>query len=141
MEGGIRQHSGMRLGITERIHCSQPPEAQADHSRAAGGQRGIEARIEALERQAKGKTPQNSSCARRNIRTPGAAAETKIQEETWAGQNSAMRNTTTADSNRPVRRRATAQTDRMADVVDESSRQDPEPLRHQVWKLPRSNRL
>jgi hypothetical protein len=51
----------MWLGITEEIIGRQPPEAQAIIRLLLAKIAELEARIEALERQGKGKTPQNSS--------------------------------------------------------------------------------
>ena len=54
-------NSGMSPGITEEIIARQPPEAQAIIRLLLAKIAELKARIEALERQAKGKTPQNSS--------------------------------------------------------------------------------
>ena len=51
----------MPPGITEEIIARQPPEAQAIIRALLADNAELKARIEALERQAKGKTPQNSS--------------------------------------------------------------------------------
>ena len=51
----------MLPGITEEIIARQPPEAQAIIGLLLAKIAELEARIEALERQGKGKTPQNSS--------------------------------------------------------------------------------
>jgi transposase len=51
----------MPSGITEEIIARQPPEAQAIIRVLLANNAELKARIEALERQAKGKTPQNSS--------------------------------------------------------------------------------
>jgi hypothetical protein len=52
---------GMPPGITEEIIARQPPEAQAIIRALLADNAELKARIEALERQGKGKTPQNSS--------------------------------------------------------------------------------
>ena len=54
-------NNGMPLGITEEIIARQPPEAQAIIRALLAEIAELRARIEELERQAKGKTPQNSS--------------------------------------------------------------------------------
>ena len=54
-------NSDMLPGITEEIIARQPPEAQAIIRLLLAKVAGLQARIEELERQAKGKTPQNSS--------------------------------------------------------------------------------
>jgi len=51
----------MEVAITEEIIAGQPPEAQAIIRLLLARIAELEARIEELERQAKGKTPQNSS--------------------------------------------------------------------------------
>ena len=51
----------MSPGITEEIIARQPPEAQAIIRALLADNAELKARIEELERQAKGKTPQNSS--------------------------------------------------------------------------------
>ena len=51
----------MSPGITEEIIARQPPEAQAIIRALLAENAELKARIEALERQAKSKTPQNSS--------------------------------------------------------------------------------
>ena len=60
-EGGIRQQQWYAAGITEEIIARQPPEAQAIIRALLADNAELRARIEALERQTKGKTPQNSS--------------------------------------------------------------------------------
>jgi len=51
----------MSLGITEEIVARQPPEAQAIIRLLLARISELEARIEELERQGRGRTPQNSS--------------------------------------------------------------------------------
>ena len=51
----------MPPGITEETIARQPPEAQAVIRALLADNAELKARIEVLERQAKGKTPQNSS--------------------------------------------------------------------------------
>ena len=75
----------MPPGITEEIIARQPPEAQAIIRALLADNAELKARIEALERQAKGKTPQNSSLPPSSATSarPAAAAETQVEEETW----------------------------------------------------------
>ena len=54
-------NGGMSLGITEEIITRQPPEAQAIIRLLLAKIAELEGRVEELQRQAKGKTPQNSS--------------------------------------------------------------------------------
>ena len=54
-------NSSMLLGITEEIVARQPPEAQAIIRLLLAHIAELQARIEELQRQVKGKTPQNSS--------------------------------------------------------------------------------
>ena len=54
-------NSGMLPGITEEIIARQPPEAQAIIRLLLAKVAELQAQIEEIERQAKGKTPQNSS--------------------------------------------------------------------------------
>ncbi len=51
----------MEAAVTEEIIARQPPEAQAIIRALLAENAELRARIEELERQAKGKTPQNSS--------------------------------------------------------------------------------
>ncbi len=51
----------MEAAVTEEIIARQPPEAQAMIRALLAENAELRARIEELERQAKGKTPQNSS--------------------------------------------------------------------------------
>jgi hypothetical protein len=60
-------NSGMSPGITEEIIARQPPEAQAIIRALLADNAELRARIEALERQAKGKTrKRRPDCRRKN---------------------------------------------------------------------------
>jgi cell division septum initiation protein DivIVA len=57
----IGNNNAMLPGITEEIIARQPPEAQAIIRALLAEIAELKARVEELERQVKGKTPQNSS--------------------------------------------------------------------------------
>ena len=107
----------MEAVVTEEIIARQRPEAQAIIRLLLARNAGLEAenaalkaRIERLERQAKGKTPQNPSLPREHATSarPAAAACAEVKEET---RRAARPPQTRAafDPHRPVRRRAVAQ--------------------------------
>jgi hypothetical protein len=69
---------GVPPGIMEEIIARQPPEAQAIIRAMLADNTELKARIEALERQGKGKTPQNSSLPPSSQRPHAWPRETAI---------------------------------------------------------------
>ena len=137
-------NSGMPFRITEEIIARQPPEAQAiirlllariAELEAQVGE--LTARMEALERQAKGKTPENSSLPpstqHPHNRPQRPRHKSKKKRGGQLGHEKHERPlipTDECDDVHPLRptgcRRCGAKL----------SGRDPEPLRHQVWELP-----
>jgi transposase len=127
----------MSLGITEEIIARQPPEAQAIIRALLAEIVELRARIEELERQAKGKTPQNSplppSTQHPHARPQPPKRKSKKKRGGQLGHEKHERPlipTDQCDDVQPLRpvecRRCGAKL----------SGRDPEPLRHQVWELP-----
>ena len=136
-EGIFGDTIGMSLGITEEIIARQPPEAQAIIRLLLAKIAELEARIEELQRQAKGKTPQNSSLPpsrqHPHARPQPPRRKSKKKRGGQAGHEKHERPlipTDRCDDVQPLRptecRRCGAKL----------SGSDPEPLRHQVWELP-----
>ena len=137
-------NSGMTLGITEEMIARQPPEAQAiirlllakfvalEAENAA-----LKARIEELERQVRGATPQNSSLPP-SAQHPHAKPlpPKRKSKKKRGGQPGHMKH------ERPLI--PTEQCDDVHSLKPSDCRRcggklagsDPEPLRHQVWELP-----
>jgi transposase len=127
----------MSLGITEEIIARQPPEARAIIRLLLAKIAELEARIEELERQVKGKTPQNSSLPpstqHPHARPQPPRRKSKKKRGGQPGHEKHERPlipTAECDEVHPLRptecRRCGAKL----------SGSDPEPLRHQVWELP-----
>jgi transposase len=127
----------MSLGITEEIIARQPPEAQAIIRLLLAKIAELEARIEALERQGKGKTPQNSSLPpstqHPHARPQPPRRKSKKKRGGQPGHEKHERPlipTEECDDVQPLRptecRRCGARL----------SGSDREPLRHQVWEVP-----
>jgi len=134
----------MEAIVTEEIIARQPPEAQAIIRLLLGRIAELEAenaelraRIEELERQAKGKTPQNSSLPP-STQHPHARPQPRRRKskKKRGGQPGHTKH------DRPL-----IPTDQCAEVHPlrptecrrcgaKLSGDDPEPLRHQVWEVP-----
>jgi len=133
----IGNNSGMPLGITEEIIARQPPEAQAIIRLLLARIAELESRIEQLERQAKGKTPQNSSLPP-STQHPHARpqAPRRKSKRKRGGQHGHEKHerplipTEQCDDVQPLK---PAECRRCGAKLSGS---DPEPLRHQVWELP-----
>jgi transposase len=127
----------MSPDVTEEIVARQPPEAQAIIRLLLARIAELEARVEELQRQAKGKTPQNSSLPP-SIQHPHAkpASRRRKSKRRRGGQPGH------AKHERPLI--PTDQCDDMQPLKPSQCRRcgkrlsgsDPEPLRHQVWELP-----
>ncbi len=127
----------MSLVITEEIIARQPPEAQTIICALLAENAALKARIEVLERQAKGVTPQNSSLPP-SSRHPHARPQPKKRKSKRkrGGQPGHKKH------ERPLI--PTAECDDVQSLKPTECRRcgerlsgsDPEPLRHQVWELP-----
>ena len=136
-EGIFGDTIGMSLGITEEIIARQPPEAQAIIRLLLAKIAELEARIEELQRQAKGKTPQNSSLPpsrqHPHARPQPPRRKSKKKRGGQAGHEKHERPlipTDRCDDVQPLRRTECRR------GGAKLSGSDPEPLRHQVWELP-----
>jgi len=127
----------MSLEITEEIIARQPPEAQAIIRALLAEIVELRARIEELERQGKGKTPQNSSLPpstqHPHDRPQPPRRKSKKKRGGQPGHKKHERPlipTEECDDVQPLKpsecRRCGAKL----------SGDDPEPLRHQVWEVP-----
>jgi transposase len=123
--------------ITEEIIARQPPEAQAIIRALLAEIEELKARLEELERQAKGKTPQNSSLPPSSQHPHAKPVPTKRKSNKKRGGQPGHKK-----YERPL-----IPTDQCDNVVSRQpiecrrcgaklSGNDPEPLRHQVWELP-----
>jgi len=134
----------MEVAVTEEIIARQPPEAQAiirlllaRIAELEAENAELRARIEELERQAKGKTPQNSSLPP-STQHPHARPQPpkRKSKKKRGGQPGHEKH------ERPLI--PTEQCDKVEALKPEQCRRcgvklsgsDPEPLRHQVWELP-----
>ena len=127
----------MLLGITEEIVARQPPEAQAIIRLLLAKIVELQARVEELERQAKGKTPQNSSLPPSTQHPHARPQPPKRKSKRKRGGQFGHEK-----HERPLI--PTEQCDEVHTVKPTECRRcsnhlagsDPEPLRHQVWELP-----
>jgi transposase len=128
---------GMEAVVTEEIIARQPPEAQAIIQALLAENADLRARIEELERQAKGKTPQNSSL-------PPSSQHPHARPQPPRGKSKKKRG---GQPGHEKHGRPLIPTDECDDVQllkptecrrcgAKLSGNDPEPLRHQVWELP-----
>jgi len=130
-------NSGMSLGITEETIARQPPEAQAIIRLLLAKIAELESRIEELQRQAKGKTPQNSSLPpstqHPHARPQPPRRKSKRKRGGQPGHEKHERLLIpTEDCNRVEPLKPTE----CRRCGEKLSGSDPEPLRHQVWELP-----
>jgi transposase len=137
-------NGGMSLGITEEIIARQPPEAQAIIRLLLARIAELEtqvgeltARIEALERQAKGKTPENSSLPpstqHPHNRPQQPRHKSKKKRGGQPGHEKHERPLIPTDECDDVHPLRPTECRRCGTKL---SGRDPEPLRHQVWELP-----
>ena len=127
----------MSLGITEEMIARQPPEAEAIIRLLLAKIAELEARIGELQRQGKGKTPQNSSLPpstqHPHARPQPPKRKSKKKRGGQPGHEKHERPlipTERCDDVQPLR---PTQCRRCGEKLLGS---DPEPLRHQVWELP-----
>lgn len=127
----------MSLEITEETLARQPPEAEGIIRLLLARIAELEARIEELERQGKGKTPQNSSLPpstqHPHARPQQPRPKSKRKRGGQPGHEKHERaliptkDCTHAESLKPTECRRCG---------EKLSGSDPDPLRHQVWEVP-----
>ncbi len=127
----------MSPNITEEIIVRQPPEAQAIIRALLAANAEMKARIEELERQMKGKTPQNSSLPpstqHPHARPKPPQRKSKNKRGGQPGHKKHERSLIPTKDCQAVEPLKPAQCRRCgAKLVGN----DPAPLRHQVWELP-----
>jgi len=123
--------------VTEKVIARQPPEAQAIIRALLGKIGAMEAELDELRRQAKGKTPQNSSLPPSTQHPHAKPASRKRKSKKNRGGQPGH-----AKHERPLI--PTEECDDVQTLKPEQCRRcggklsgsDPEPLRHQVWELP-----
>jgi transposase len=130
-------NSGMSLGITEETIARQLPEAQAIIRLLLAKIAELEARIEELQRQEKGKTPQNSSLPpstqHPHARTQPPRRKSKRNRGGQPGHEKHERSLIPTDQCDDVQPLRPTECRRCGAKLSGS---DPEPLRHQVWEVP-----
>jgi transposase len=133
----VSDNSGMSLEITEEIIARQPPEAQAIIRVLLAEIAELNARVEQLERQIKGKTPENSSLPpstqHPHAKPPAKKARSTRRRGGQPGHAKHQRPLLPVEechSVVPLKPKACRR------CGAELSGVDPEPLRHQVWELP-----
>jgi len=130
-------NSGMPPGITEEIIARQPPEAQAIIRLLLAKIAELEARIEELRRQGKGKTPQNSSLPpstqHPHSRPQPPKRKSKKKRGGQPGHEKHARPLIPSEQCDGVEPLKPSECRRCGGKLSGS---DPEPLRHQVWELP-----
>jgi transposase len=127
----------MSLEITEEILARQSPEAQAIIRALLAEIVELRARIEELERQGKGKTPQNSSLPpstqHPHARPQPPRRKSKKKRGGQFGHEKHERPLIPTDQCHDVQPLKPTECRRCGAKLLGS---DPEPLRHQVWELP-----
>ena len=130
-------NSGMSPGITEEIIARQPLEAQAIIRALLVDNAELRARIEALERQVKGKTPQNSSLPpssqHPHARPHPPKQKSRKKRGGQPGHKKHERPLIPSNECNDVQLLKPTECRRCGTKLSGS---DPEPLRHQVWELP-----
>ena len=127
----------MQAVVTEEIIARQPPEAQAIIRLLLARIAELESRIEELERQVKGKTPQNSSLPpstqHPHARPQPPKRKSKKKRGGQPGHDKHERPLIPTDQCDDVRPLKPAECRRCGAKL---AGNDPEPLRHQVWEVP-----
>ena len=127
----------MEAAVTEEIVARQPPEAQAIIRLLLAQIAALELRIEELERQVKGQTPQNSSLPpstqHPHARPQPPKRKSKKKRGGQPGHEKHARPLIPTDQCDDVQALKPAECRRCHDKLSGS---DPEPRRHQVWELP-----
>jgi len=121
----------------EEIIARQPPEAQAMIRLLLARIAELEARIEELQRQGKGKTPQNSSLPpstqHPHARPQPPKRKSKRKRGGQPGHEKHQRPLIPTEDCNHVEPLKPSECRRCGEKL---SGNDPEPLRHQVWELP-----
>ena len=127
----------MSPGITEEIIARQPPEAQAIIRALLAEIADLKVRIEALERQIKGKTPQNSSLPPSSQHPHARPTPHKRKSKKKRGgqpghekHDRPLIPTNDCDDVQPLK------PTECRSCGEKLSGSDPDPLRHQVWEVP-----
>jgi len=127
----------MEAAVTEEIIARQSPEAQAIIRLLLAKIAELQARIEELQRQGKGKTPQNSSLPpstqHPHARPQPPKRKSKKKRGGQPGHEKHERPlipTDQCDDMQPLRPTECRR------CGEKLSGNDPQPLRHQVWELP-----
>jgi transposase len=127
----------MKAVVTEEIVARQSPEAQAIIRALLAEIDELKARIEELERQAKGKTPQNSSLPpstqHPHARPQPSRRKSKRKRGGQPGHEKHERPLIPSDQCDDVQSLKPSECRRCGAKL---SGGDSEPLRHQVWELP-----
>lgn len=127
----------MSLEITEEVVARQPPEARAIIRALLAEIAELRRRVEELERQTKGKTPQNSSLPpstqHPHAKPPQRKGKSKRRRGGQPGHPKHMRPLIPTDKCDDVQPLKPTECRRCGEKL---SGKDPEPLRHQVWELP-----
>ena len=130
-------NGGMSLGITEEVIARQPPKAQAIIRALLAEIAELRARIEELERQVKGKTPQNSSLPpstqHPHARPQPPRHKSKKRRGGQPGHTKHERPLIPTEKGDDVQPLRPSECRRCGAKLSGS---DPEPLRHQVWEVP-----
>jgi len=127
----------MKAAVTIEIIARQPPEAQAIIRVLLAENAELRVRIEELERQAKGKTPQNSSLPpstqHPHARPQPPRRKSKKKRGGQPGHKKHDRSLIPADECDDVHALKPSECRRCGEPL---TGDDLEPLRHQVWELP-----
>jgi transposase len=127
----------MSLEITEEIIARQPPEAQVIIRALLAEIVELRARIEELERQGKGKTPQNSSLPP-STQHPHARPQTpkRKSRKKRGGQPGHEKHERPLIPTKDCQKVESLKPTECRRCGAKLAGSDPEPLRHQVWELP-----
>lgn len=128
---------GMSLEITEGLIARQPPEAQAIICALLARVVKLEAELDELRRQAKGKTPQNSSLPpstqHPHAKPTPRKRKSKKKRGGQPGHKKHQRPLIPTEDCHDVQVLKPTECRRCGGRLRGS---DPQPLRHQVWELP-----
>lgn len=127
----------MLPGITEDIIARQPPESQTIIRALMAENAELRVRIERLEQQAKGKTPQNSSLPPSTVHPHAKPASTKRgSKKKRGGQPGHKKHERPLIPTKDCDDVQSLKPSECRRCGEKLSGSDPEPLRHQVWELP-----